>query len=114
MRPWCTYFHLFTKRLFQKPIYLFVLLLLPCFSYFYSQSTINQDDSLNVALYIEGKDPLAVSIVADLLEADSQVHFYEVTDYETLTKDVITRKAECAYIFPDNLSELLDQKRKRI
>lgn len=113
MRPWCTYFHLFTKRLFQKPIYLFVLLLLPCFSYFYSQSTINQDDSLNVALYIEGKDPLAVSIVADLLEADSQVHFYEVTDYETLTKDVITRKAECAYIFPDNLSELLDQKKKK-
>lgn len=113
MRPWCTYFHLFTKRLFQKPIYLFVLLLLPCFSYFYSQSTINQDDSLNVALYIEGKDPLAVSIVADLIEADSQVHFYEVTDYETLTKDVITRKAECAYIFPDNLSELLDQKKKK-
>ena len=113
MRQWCTYFLLFTKRLFQKPIYLFVLLLLPCFSYFYSQSTINQDDSLNVALYIEGEDELAKSIVADLLVLDSQVNFYEVTDYETLTQDVITRKAECAYIFPDDLSELLDEQKKK-
>ena len=73
MRQWCTYFLLFTKRLFQKPIYLFVLLLLPCFSYFYSQSTINQDDSLNVALYIKGEDELAKSIVADLLVITSWV-----------------------------------------
>lgn len=113
MRQWCTYFYLFTKRLFQKPIYLFVLLLLPCFSYFYSQSTINQDNSLKVALYIDGEDELAKSIIKDLMVVDSQITFYEVTDYETLTQDVITRKAECAYIFPDDLTELLNKRKKK-
>ena len=113
MKQYCTYFLLFTKRLFQKPVYLFVLLILPCFSYFYSQSTINQSNNLKVALYIEGEDELAKAIVADLLVLDSQVDFYEVKDYETLTKDVITRKAECAYIFPDDLTELLDSHKKK-
>ena len=113
MRQWCTYFYLFTKRLFQKPIYIFVLLLLPCFSYFYSQSTINQDETLKIALYNEGEDELAKSAISDLLVLDSQVSFYEVTDYDTLVNDVITRKAECAYIFPNDLSEQLNRKKKK-
>lgn len=113
MRQWMTYFFLFTKRLFQKPIYLFVLLLLPCFSFFYSKSTINQEEALNVALFVHGENPLAKSIVQDLVDLDSRVHFYQIDDYETLTNDVITRKAECAYIFPENLSSQLKENKKK-
>ena len=55
----CMWFWLLTKRLYKKPAFLAILVLIPVLTFCYKAATQADSGVMTVALAQEGKDPLA-------------------------------------------------------
>lgn len=108
MKKVMLWFLLLSKRLWKHPSFLCMLLTMPlivCSLRFLSSSN---SSSLQVAIYNEDRENFSAQIVKNLLERQSSIHFYEVTNREELYHDVKNQRVECAYIFPKDFTRRLE------
>lgn len=112
------------KRELKRIWFAAALLLFPFLLWLSDGAARADDGMLDVALYAgEQADGLTRRIVERLVEEEDAAgeepedaaqkesdgfRFYLCPDLETLQEDVETRRAECGYVFPDDLEEMLD------
>lgn len=93
-------FWLLTKRLYKKPAFLTILILIPVLTLCYRAAAGGESGMMTIALAQEGQDPIA-EIVCDELEGSSQVIRYRrCTDSQEARLLVTTGKVDAAWIFP--------------
>ncbi len=98
------WFALLTKRLYKKPTYLAICLLIPVLVFFYSLSVRDSGGVINIALAAEdANDPLAQRITADLLSDSQLIRFHICRTPEEAESMVVYGKADGAWIFASNL-----------
>lgn len=96
-----------TKRLYKKPTFLVILLLIPVLVLSYNASAQKDSGVITIALYAE-EDPLAAEIM-DKLEEESQLIQYKRCDSRAEAKLLVqTGKVDAAWILSDNLQAHID------
>ena len=99
---------LLTKRLYKKPTFLAILILIPLLVLGYQGISQGDSGMITIALAQEADDPIAQQILADL-QSSGQLFRYQVCatpeEAETLVK---SGKADAAWIFPDNMESHID------
>lgn len=100
----------FSKRLLRKPFFIALLCIFPLLSIGITIYSQQENPLLQVALFAETEDELALKTIQSLKTNHKVVHFYEVTSGEELKNDVKKSKAECGYIFTKHytLEHLID------
>ena len=99
---------LLTKRLYKKPSFVAICLLIPAMVLFYSLSVRNNSGIVSIALAAEdANDPLAQKITADLLSDSPLIRFYTCPTPEEAESMVIYGKADGAWIFGSDLQAKL-------
>lgn len=98
---WCL---LFTKRLYRKPVFLVLLLLIPLLTFGYS--SLSRQDSGILTVAVAQQDPddaLATRLIADLCESSQLIRFNLCTSPEEAKELVTYGKADSAWIFDGDL-----------
>lgn len=107
MKKMCTWLWLLTKRLYKKPAFLAILVLIPVLTFCYKAATQADSGVMTVALAQEGKDPLAEAIMEDLT-GESQLFRYQLCDSEEEARQLVTAgKVDAAWIFPEDMEAKL-------
>lgn len=96
---------LWCKRLIQKPLLLFTILLMPFTVIFLQHCHMKEDAMLRVALYTPDSTEGLVEEITAL--SDSSIHFYLCDSREQLLQAVQSREANCGYLIPAHLEEHL-------
>ena len=99
------YIKIFSKRLLLKPLYFFILLLIPILAFTVKHFATTEETSLNIAIFNEGTDELTTSMADYLLSLDGTVRFYECSDKDEVFERVKHRKSDSGFIIPSDLSE---------
>lgn len=103
-------YFIFNKRLFKKPGFLAILLLVPILV-FSLKAVTKQEDSgvMTVALAKQDEsDPVATEIVDSLMGSSHLIRFVHCKTIQEATALVENGKADAAWIFPENMQEKLD------
>lgn len=96
---------LLTKRLYKKPAFLAILVLIPVLTFCYQAATQGESGVMTIAIAQEGQDPLAQTIMDDLV-GSSQLFSYRICDSDVQAQLLVsTGKADAAWIFPENMEE---------
>ena len=107
MKVWFRLFFLSCKRAVKKPFILLFLLLLPLGTGAFRQAEQADDGKIAVALFTGGSE--FNDAAADvLMGGEYALDFYRAESPESLRADVAAGRAECGYIFPDDLRERLE------
>lgn len=101
------YFTLFCKRLFKKPSFLIILLLMPLFSACIMHFSTTEKSGLNVALYNAGSDGMSSRMEEYLLGLDGMIQFESCDSANEVHDRVKYRDSDCGYIFPADLTKRL-------
>lgn len=99
---------LLTKRLYKKPTFLVMLLLIPLLSFGYQSATKGDSGIVTILLTQEGSDPIADAIIDKLSQGDNLLHFQTCENPEKATLLVQTGKADAAWIFPEDMLAHMD------
>lgn len=100
---WCL---LLTKRQLKNTMFLIILLLIPITAFVTSQMEgFRETEDIFVALYARDYDEMAANTIKDLLEDTDVYHFYICNSEEELMEEVQKGRAECGYIFGENITE---------
>lgn len=98
---------LLTKRLYRKPTFLVILVLIPLLVLCYS--TIDQQDSGMVVIALAGaEDPMTEQIFEDLQDSGQLMKYKICKSPEEAELLVRTGKADGAWIFPEDLQTHVD------
>ena len=108
MRKWLLWFWLLMKRLYKKPAFLALLLLIPVLTLCYKASVGEKSGVVTVALAQEGSDPLATRVMEELTEADQMITYVICDDPQQARTLVQTGKADAAWIFPEDMEGKID------
>lgn len=96
---------MFTKRLYKKPTFLAILLLIPLLTLGYQSMTKEDTGMLTIVLSQEAEDPITEEIFANLQE-NSQLFRYIICQNPAEAEALVqTGKADVAWIFPGNMME---------
>lgn len=99
-----TWFFLLLKRLYKKPTFLAILLLIPLLTFGYGVIAREDSGVLTVALASQDPaDPMAQKIITYLQGGDSLLHFVPYADAYDAKEAVTYGKADSAWIFEDDL-----------
>lgn len=105
MKKVWTWLWLLTKRLYKKPAFLAILVLIPVLTFCYKAATQADSGIMTVALAQQGEDSLAASII-EALKDDSQLFQYRLCDSEEEARLLVTTgKVDAAWIFPADMEE---------
>lgn len=100
---WCL---LFTKRLYRKPVFLVLLLLIPLLTFGYS--SLSRQDSGILTVAVAQQDPddmLATRLIADLCQSSQLIRFNLCASPEEAKELVTYGKADSAWIFDEDLED---------
>jgi len=97
---------LLTKRLYKKPAFLAILVLIPVLTFCYQGATRGDSGIMTIALAREGNDPLAEAIIENLTE-ESQLFRYQQCSPAEARQLVIAGKVDAAWIFPADMEKKL-------
>lgn len=112
MREWMRLFFFSGKRALKRPFFVILLCLLPLGMALFHQAEKRDDGRIPVALFTGGN--AWNETVADRLERESEsFSFYRCESEERLRDEVASGRAECGYVFPEDLRERLDAERYR-
>lgn len=100
------WFLLSCKRHLKKPAFLAVLFLIPFL--LYVVSAFGKDQTSGIAVAVYAQEELGDRVAEALTELPGAFSFYPCSSEEELKRDVETGKAECGYVFPEDLREKLD------
>lgn len=99
---WCL---LLTKRLYRKPAFLAILLLIPLLVVIYGMAARQNSGVLTVALAREDEDPVAVGVMHELAQSDGLILFRVCGSAEEAEALVRTGKADAAWIFAGKMED---------
>lgn len=103
-----TWLFLTTKRLYKKPVFLALLLLIPLLVLGYSAAAQEQSGVVTIVLACEDSaDPLANQIIHRLIEETKLVRYICAGSPEAAKQLVQTQRADGAWIFPAQLQQHL-------
>ncbi len=106
MKRFLMWILLMSKRLLKKPSFVIILAMLPVVLLAYRAVITEDDGKLHAALYVsDAGDPLSKEMCEELLASDGIVSFYVCDSEQALYDDVIAGRAECGYIFAEELLE---------
>lgn len=110
MKKILTWILLFQKRIIlKKPMFQITILLIPILLFLLFTFNKSSDSLVRVAL-ISGNDEYSQNFVKDLLDSSNHViSYYQCYDESQMRKDVLTGKAECGYIMPDDMPRKIAQ-----
>lgn len=109
MKKILTWILLFQKRILKKPMFQITILLIPILLFLLFTFNKSSDSLVRVAL-ISGNDEYSQNFVKDLLDSSNHViSYYQCYDENQMRKDVLTGKAECGYIMPDDMPQKISQ-----
>ena len=109
MKKKLTWILLFQKRILKKPMFQITILLIPILLFLLFTFNKSSDSLVRVAL-ISGNDEYSQNFVKDLLDSSNHViSYYQCDDESQMRKDVLTGKAECGYIMPDDMPQKITQ-----
>lgn len=109
MKKILTWILLFQKRILKKPMFQITILLIPILLFLLFTFNKSSDSLVRVAL-ISGNDEYSQNFVKDLLDSSNHViSYYQCYDESQMRKDVLTGKAECGYIMPDDMPQKIAQ-----
>ena len=109
MKKILTWILLFQKRILKKPMFQITILLIPILLFLLFTFNKSSDSLVRVAL-ISGNDEYSQNFVQDLLDSSNHViSYYQCYDESQMRKDVLTGKAECGYIMPDDMPRKIAQ-----
>lgn len=96
------------KRQLKRPFFLVLLLLIPVGMGFFRQMEQKDSGQIAIALYSD-EDAWNEKVMKVLTDGGHSFAFYITESKEALFKDVAAKRAECGYVFPAGLKELLDR-----
>ncbi len=106
MKRFFVWLALMSKRLLKKPSFVIILAMLPLVLMMYRFVITEEDGTLRAALYISDKeDTLSEHLAEELVNSDGIVTFYTCSTEQELYDDVVAGRAECGYIFSEDLLE---------
>lgn len=104
------WFYLSLKRQTKRLFFLLLLLALPVGLWFFREAQSPEEDSIAIALYA-GESDWNRQVADELLSGERSFKFYMSGSEEELREDVATRRAECGYIFSEDLREKMESGR---
>lgn len=108
IKKWFTWFCLMTKRLYKKPVFVALLLLIPLLVLGYHAVTQQESGVVTLVLACEDPaDPLANEIIHRLMEETRLVRYIRADSPEAAKQMVQTQRADGAWIFPAQLQQHL-------
>lgn len=111
-RQWRYWFFLSWKRVFLRPFFVLLLLLIPVGAACFQRAEKEDSGKIAIALYTDG-DTWNEAVADQLLSEESAFAFYLCETREELQADVAAGRAECGYSLPSGLKELLETKNYR-
>ena len=109
MKKLFTWLYLLTKRLYKKPTFLVILLLIPLLSFGYSAMTEGNSGMMTVALATEEETALTEDIFTGL-KGESQLIQYRVCSSPTEARLLVeTGKADAAWVFGKDLESRMER-----
>lgn len=99
-----TWAWLLNKRLFRKPTFLVILLLIPMMVFGYGFAARGESGMMTIVLAQEGSDPLAQQVMDDLMDSSQLIIFRNAESPEEAVEKVAHGKADAAWIFPDDMA----------
>lgn len=109
MKQFFIWFLLFLKRLFQKPSFFIICLLIPATGFLLGSLSRQEDSGVRIAVFNEDS-PLSNMLTEHLLQKEGILQFYLCETEEELYQAVSSKKAECGYIFRADLEKRLNEK----
>ena len=101
-------FYLLAKRLYKKPSFLFIILLIPLIVLAVRSAGEDESGFVRVALADESSSALADKIISELsLSENDIILFREYSGHDEALEAVKTGAADAAWIFPEGLEEKL-------
>ncbi|WP_312445848.1 ABC transporter permease [Lacrimispora sp.] len=111
MKIWI-WFILSCKRQLKHSFFVVMLLLMPLL--LLGSKRLEQTDSgkIRIGVYqADSEEDISEKVIARLIKQDGMFQFYECSSRQNLQDDVAARRAECGYIFTENLKQKLDDKK---
>ena len=108
MKKMMIWLWLLTKRLYKKPAFLALLVLIPVLIFCYKGAMQGQSGVMTIALAQEGNDPLATKMIEDLSQADQLFAYRLCGSQEEAQLLVETGKVDAAWIFPENMEQKIE------
>ncbi len=93
-----------TKRLYKKPTFLLILVLIPILTFGYGVAAQEDSGMLTVVLAREDDDPMAVAVMEELSQS-SELILFKTASAEDAQAQVEAGKADAAWIFTKNMQQ---------
>ncbi len=108
MKKIITWFLMLNKRLFKKPGFIAILLLVPFITLAVTTATKQESGVLHIVLAAEGGGDQAAREMIDFLDKDTDLILFTVADSPEAAKaQVLSAKADAAWIFPAETDEAI-------
>ncbi len=101
------WFFMLSKRLYKKPVFVILLVLIPICVLFFSLAAKEDSGFLNIALVSEG-DGLSHKITQELIEEESVINFTLYENKDEAIRLLEGGKTDEVWIFPQNTEKLLE------
>lgn len=98
---------LFIKRLIKNPAFISILIIMPLLITMFNKVNLKDEKSILVGVHYE-KDELSKIICENLKAKEGYIKFLIYDNKDEMTNEVQAKKLECAYIFPSDFKERLD------
>lgn len=98
---------LLTKRLYKKPAFIVILLIIPLLTIGFSVLAKEESGFVTIALAQEAEDELSADIITKLTEDDSMIRFVICDNADDAESKVKAGKADAAWIFPDDMEQCI-------
>jgi len=98
---------LFIKRLIKNPAFICMLIIMPLLITMFNKVDTKEEKNILVGVYHEEED-LSKLICENLKDKDGYIKFLVYDNKAEMIEAVETKKLECAYIFPIDFKERLD------
>ena len=109
MRKWPLLLWLLAKRLYKKPAFLALLLLIPLLAIGYRLSLTDAGGLVTVGLVQEAPDPLGEQIIQELTGEDSLIRYEVFPSAEAARQQLSAGKIHAVWVFPDDLQEKIEK-----
>lgn len=98
---------LFIKRLIKNPAFISILIIMPLLVTMFNKVKSKEEKSILVGVYYE-RDELSKIICENLKDKKGYIKFLVYDNKDEMTNEVQAKKLECAYIFPSDFKDRLD------
>ena len=110
MMRWLRWLWMLSKRLYKRPAFLAILVLIPVAVLALRVAAQADSGFLHVVLaQTDPDDPISSEIISEFMSEKSLVRFSYVADPRTATDMVINGEADAAWVFPDDMQQHLNR-----